>query len=126
MIKKIAVTTNKAPAALGPYSLAIQSDELVFTSGQLGINAADKKLPADIAAQTRQALENISHLLEESGCSINHVLKTTIFLTDLNDFDQVNEVYGTFFQEPYPARSTFQVAALPAGAKVEIEAIARK
>lgn len=126
MIKKTAISTTNAPSALGPYSQAIQSDEMIFASGQLGINPANKELPESVEEQAKQSLQNISKILEAANCDINHVLKTTVYMTDIKDFAAVNEIYGEFFAQPYPARSAIQVAALPAGAKIEIEVIAKK
>ena len=118
---KKAITTPKAKA-IGPYSAAVESGDLVFVSGQIPLDSATGKLvPGDIAAQTRQALENVKTILQAAGLTFADVVKTTIFLTSMGDFAAVNEVYKTFVSEPYPARSTIAVAALPMGAKVEIE-----
>jgi 2-iminobutanoate/2-iminopropanoate deaminase len=124
MIKKTAISTESAPAAIGPYSQAIQSENFIFTSGQLGMDTA-KNFPETAAEQAVQSLQNARAILASANCEMDKVVKTTIFLTDMADFPQVNEVYSKFFNEPYPARSTIQVAALPMGAKVEIEIIAR-
>jgi len=122
--KKI-ITTDKAPKALGPYSAGVSTGSLVFTAGQVGIDPASGKLvEGGIQAQTRQALTNIKAVLEAAGCGLDKVIKTTVFLQDISEFGQMNEVYGSFFTENFPARSAFQVAALPAGAAVEIEAVA--
>jgi 2-iminobutanoate/2-iminopropanoate deaminase len=122
--KKI-ITTDKAPKALGPYSAGVSTGSLVFTAGQVGIDPASGKLvEGGIQAQTRQALTNIKAVLEAAGCGLDKVIKTTVFLQDISEFRQMNEVYGSFFTENFPARSAFQVAALPAGAAVEIEAVA--
>jgi 2-iminobutanoate/2-iminopropanoate deaminase len=121
---KKAITTPKGKA-IGPYSLAIESDGLVFVSGQIALNAATGKLvEGDVGAQARQALENARAILNAAGLTFAHVVKTTIFLTDMADFAAVNEVYRSYMVEPYPARSTIAVAALPMAAKVEIEMIA--
>jgi 2-iminobutanoate/2-iminopropanoate deaminase len=121
---KKAITTPKGKA-IGPYSLAIESDGLVFVSGQIALNAATGKLvEGDVGAQARQALENARAILNAAGLTLAHVVKTTIFLTDMADFAAVNEVYRSYMVEPYPARSTIAVAALPMAAKVEIEMIA--
>jgi 2-iminobutanoate/2-iminopropanoate deaminase len=118
---KRAITTPKAKA-IGPYSAAIDAGDFVFVSGQIPLDAASGKLvEGDIAAQTRQSLENLKTILEAAGLSFADVVKTTIFLTSMGDFAAVNEVYKTYMAEPYPARSTIAVAALPMGAKVEIE-----
>ena len=122
--KKI-VVAEKAPKAIGPYSAGVSTGCLVFTAGQLGIDPATGKLvEGGIQAQTRQALSNLTAVLEAAGSSLDQVLKTTVFLRDINEFGQMNEIYGTFFTKAYPARSAFQVAALPLGASVEIEAVA--
>jgi 2-iminobutanoate/2-iminopropanoate deaminase len=125
MAKK-AVTTPKAKA-IGPYSAAIESGELVFVSGQIPLDpVAGKLVEGDIAAQTRQSLENLKTILAAAGLTFAHVVKTTIFLTSMHDFAAVNDVYKSYLGEPYPARSTIAVAALPMGAKVEIEMIAAR
>jgi 2-iminobutanoate/2-iminopropanoate deaminase len=112
---------------IGPYSPAIACGDLVFVSGQTPLEAATGKLVAgDIAAQARQCLQNLQGILEAAGLSFAHVVKTNIFLTDMGDFAAVNEVYKSYFGEPYPARSTIAVAALPMGAVVEIEMIASR
>jgi 2-iminobutanoate/2-iminopropanoate deaminase len=121
---KTAITTPKAKA-IGPYSAAIESGDLVFVSGQIPLDSTTGKLVAgDIAAQTRQSLENLKAILEAAGLTFADVVKTTIFLTSMGDFAAVNEVYKSYVAEPYPARSTVAVAALPMGAKVEIEMVA--
>ena len=115
------------PKAVGPYSSAIQVDNLLFTAGQLGIDPATNQFAGETTQeQTRQALTNISIILETAGFSFDDVVKTTVYLADINEFQQMNEIYAGFFAAPYPARSAFQVAALPRGGKVEIEAIAVK
>ena len=123
---KRAITTPKAKA-IGPYSMAIEAGDLVFLSGQIPLDAATGKLvEGDISAQAKQSLENLKTILEAAGLGFGHVVKTTIFLTSMADFAAVNEVYKAYVSEPYPARSTFAVAALPMGAKVEIEMIASR
>jgi 2-iminobutanoate/2-iminopropanoate deaminase len=123
---KKAITTPKGKA-IGPYSLAIDSGDLVFLSGQIGLDAATGKLvEGEVSAQARQALENLKAVLEAAGLTFGHVMKTVIFLTDMGDFAAVNEVYKGYVAEPYPARSTIAVAALPLAAKVEIEMIASR
>jgi len=125
MAKK-AITTPKAKT-IGPYSAAIESGEIVFISGQIPLDPlAGKLVEGDIAAQTRQSLENLKTILGAAGLTFAHVVKTTIFLTSMGDFAAVNDVYKTYMAEPYPARSTIAVAALPMGAKVEIEMIAAR
>jgi 2-iminobutanoate/2-iminopropanoate deaminase len=123
---KKAITSPKAKA-IGPYSAAVESGDLVFVSGQIPLDSGTGKLvEGDIAAQARQSLENLKTILTAAGLSFAHVVKTTIFLTSMGDFAAVNEVYKSFVGEPYPARSTIAVAALPMGAKVEIEMIASR
>jgi 2-iminobutanoate/2-iminopropanoate deaminase len=123
---KKAIHTDKAPKALGPYSQAIDGGDAVFLSGQIGIDPASGKFVEGVEAQARQALKNIGNVLAEAGLSLENVVKTTIFLTDIGDFAAVNAVYASFFAEPYPARSCLQVMALPGGALVEIEVLARR
>lgn len=119
------VSTSNAPAAVGPYSQAIQISPLVYTAGQLGMDPETKTLvEGGIQAQTRQALKNLKAVLEAAGSSLEQVVKTTVFLQDMNDFRAMNEVYAEFFQTDPPARSAVEVAALPLGGMVEIEAIA--
>ncbi len=121
------IATAGAPAAIGPYSQAVQAGNTVYVSGQLPIDPATGAFAgADIAAQTQQSLANIRAILEEAGMTMANVVKTTVLLADINEFATMNAVYAQFFTEPYPARAAFQVAALPKGAKVEIEAIAVK
>lgn len=121
-----AVSTADAPAAIGPYSQAIAIDGLVFCSGQLGLDPATGNLVEGVEAQADRALRNLVAVLDASGLTFADVVKTTIFLADMGDFGVVNAVYGRFMPEPPPARSTVQVAALPKGGLVEIEAIARR
>ena len=123
-MKKI-ISTSDAPAAIGPYSQAIRSGDLLFCSGQIPLDPKSGQMVSDdITAQTRRVLENISGLLKGEGLSMSDVVKTTIFLTDLGNFQIVNEIYGSYFNNQPPARSTVQVSALPKGAKIEIEVIA--
>lgn len=118
--------TGNAPAAIGPYSQAVSADGLVFVSGQLPINPETGEFPSDdVSEQTYQSLNNIREILKEAGYGMENVLKTTVFLQDMNDFAAMNAVYETFFTDPYPARAAFQVAKLPKGAKVEIEVVAK-
>lgn len=122
-----AISTQKAPAAIGPYSQAIQVGNLVFTSGQIPIDPATGVFPeGGIKEQTRQSLSNVKAILEEVGLTMSNVLKTTVFMADMNDFAAMNSVYAEFFAEPYPARSAVAVKTLPKGALVEIEVIAEK
>ncbi|GAA8050610.1 RidA family protein [Helicobacter pylori] len=124
---KEVIHSTLAPKAIGPYSQAIATNDLVFVSGQLGIDASTGEFKgADIHAQTTQSMENIKAILKEANLGMDSVVKTTILLKSLDDFAVVNEIYGSYFTEPYPARATFQVAKLPKDALVEIEAIAIK
>ena len=123
-MKRTIVSTERAPAAVGPYSQAIRAGDLVFTAGQIGIDPATGQLRSGIAAQTRQALSNLEAVLEAADSSLADVVKTTIFLTDMADFGVVNGIYKEALGKALPARSTVQVAALPLGALVEIEAVA--
>ena len=120
------IETDKAPGAVGPYSQAIAVGDLVFVSGSLGIDPATKAMSGDVREQAVQALTNLRGILEAAGSGTSKVVKATVFLTDINDFAAVNEVYATFFSKPFPARSCFAVAALPLGAKVEIEVVAAR
>ena len=120
------ISTNNAPKAIGPYSQAIDTGSMLFISGQIPVNPKTGEMASDISTQATQVLENISAILSEVGLTTKNVVKTTVFLTDLGDFATVNEIYASFFAEPFPARSCVQVAALPKGAKIEIETIAVK
>ncbi len=121
------VTSENAPKAIGPYSVAIQTDGFIFCSGQLGLDPASGELvAAEVEAQTRQALTNLKNALEAAGSGLENVVKTTVFLKDMADFPKMNAVYGEFFSSNPPARSTIAVAGLPKGGLVEIEAIALK
>lgn len=125
MSAKQIIVTDKAPKAIGPYSVANRFGDLVFTAGQLGLDPATMELVhGGIEAETRQAMVNIKHVLEAAGSSLENVLKTTVFLRDMGDFALMNKIYGEFFPESYPARSTVQVAALPKNGAVEIETVA--
>ena len=124
-MKKKIVTTDKAPAALGPYSAAVKAGHYVFTAGQLGIDPSSGNfIDGGIEAQTRQALENLKAILEAAGTKMSKVVKTTVFLLDMNDFGAMNEVYGEFFTKKFPARSAVQVTRLPKDGLVEIESVA--
>ena len=120
------IATTKAPSAIGPYSQGVATGDMVFVSGQLPLDPATGEFPEGIAAQTAQALENMKAILAEKGMTLDNVVKTTVFLADLNDFVPMNEVYGKYFAQPYPARSAIQVAKLPKNAPLEIECIAVK
>ncbi len=122
-----AIHTEKAPAAIGPYSQAIEVNGLVYTSGQIPVDPATGEFAeGGIKEQTRQSLTNVKNILEQAGTDMSKVVKTTVFLNDMNDFASMNEVYAQFFQQPYPARSAVAVEKLPKGALVEIEVVAAK
>ena len=123
---KQSINANNAPAAVGPYVHAVAAGELIFTSGQLGLIPESGQLPEGVEAQTHQALKNLSAVLEAAGSDFDHVVKTTVFLDDINDFGTVNAVYAEYFKTEVPARSCVEVAKLPKGGLVEIEAIAVK
>jgi 2-iminobutanoate/2-iminopropanoate deaminase len=123
-MKKI-ISTSEAPAAVGPYSQAVRVGSTVYCAGQIPLDPKSGQIVSkDISEQTRRVLDNISAILKAEGLSFENIVKTTIFLTDLADFQTVNEIYGSYFKQTPPARSTVQVAALPKGARIEIEAIA--
>jgi len=130
MPPKEAISTTKAPSAIGPYSQGIKAGNMVFTSGQLPIDPETKKVPEEVKDQAQVALSNVANVLEAAGTSLRDVVKVTVFLLNIKDFGEVNEVYKEFFDDdealPYPARSAIQVAALPGpvGCKLEIEAVA--
>ena len=122
---KDVIRTNRAPKAIGPYSAGIKTDHFIFTAGQLGIiPESGNIIEGGIESETRQALHNIKHILEEAGSSMDWVVKTTVFMRDMAEFSAMNAVYAEFFTENPPARSTVQVAALPKNGSVEIEAVA--
>ena len=123
---KEAVTTPAAPAAIGPYSQAVTFGQLVVTSGQIPLRPDGTLLEGDVAAQARQVLENLKAVLEAAGSGLERVVKTTVFLKDMDDFAAMNAVYAEYFSQPYPARSTVQVARLPRDVRVEIEALAER
>lgn len=123
-MKKV-ISTTKAPGAIGPYSQGISTGNMIFVSGQIPLNPETGKFPETIEEMTRQSLTNIKNILEEAGSSMNKVVKTTVFLKDMNDFAAMNAVYATFFEEgSYPARSAVEVSRLPKDVKIEIEVIA--
>ena len=122
---KRAIASPNAPKAIGPYSAALRAGQLLFVSGQVPIDPdTGMMVDGDIGTQTRRALQNIGALIESAGLSLQHVVRTTVFLADMNDFAAMNDTYRTFFAEPYPARSTVQAARLPRDARIEIDAIA--
>ncbi len=124
-MKKV-IYSEKAPAAIGPYSQAIETNGMVFVSGQLPIDAATGNMPEGVEAQTRQSLENMKCILEAAGLTMNHIVKTTVFLADMSLFAGMNGVYATFFDGDFPARCAFAVKSLPKDALVEIECIAAR
>ncbi|MEK4508627.1 RidA family protein [Paenibacillus anaericanus] len=125
-MSKNVISTDAAPGAIGPYSQGMQIGELVFTSGQLGLIPESGQFAEGVEAQTAQSLNNVKAILEAAGSGLDKVVKTTVYLKDMNDFAKVNAVYGTFFAQPYPARSAVEVARLPKDGLVEIEVIALK
>src|SRR6056297_2071425 len=120
------IKTDKAPAAIGPYSQAVEINNTLYISGQLPINAETQEMPDKISDQAEVVMKNIGIILEEAGYNYQQVIKSTIFLADINNFQEMNEIYGKYYKENPPARSAFQVANLPKGAKIEIETIAAK
>ena len=122
-MKKV-ISTEKAPAAIGPYSQAIEVNGMVYTSGVIPVIPETGDIPEGSAAQAKQALENLSNLLEAAGSSLSKVVKTTVFIKEMDDFGAINEVYQTFFEGDYPARSCVEVARLPKDVMIEIEAVA--
>ena len=125
MGKKI-IATDKAPAAIGPYSQAIEAGGFVFASGQIPVDPATGNIPDGIEAQAKQALTNVKNLMEASGLSMDNIVKTSVFIKDMNDFAKVNEVYATFFESDFPARSCVEVARLPKDVLIEVEVIAKR
>jgi len=124
IIRKV-ISTTKAPAAIGPYSQAVQVNHMLHISGQLGLNPETMNFPSDgVKDQTKQALSNMGNILQAAGSSFKNVVETTILLADMNDYKDVNDIYATYFTAPYPARAAFQCANLPKFAKVEIKAMA--
>ncbi len=120
-----ALHTEKAPAALGPYSQAIKANNTVYLSGQVGINPSTGKMNNEnLETEAHQVMKNIGEVLNAAGLGYKHIVKTSIFLTDMSRFSEINVIYGSYFSKPYPARETVQVSALPAGAQVEISVIA--
>ena len=123
-LQKEIISTNNAPAAIGPYSQGIKIGDMIFTSGQIPVNPSTGEIVTEIKAATKQSLENVKAILEQAGSSLEKVVKVVVFIKDMNDFADVNEVYGQYFKENPPARSCVEVARLPRDVKVEIEAIA--
>lgn len=123
-MKRKVILTESAPGAIGPYSQAIKKGNFIFVSGQLPVNPQTGEIPKNIIEQTKQSLSNVKEILKATGASLEDVVKTTVFLKDLSHFTEVNEVYGEFFTDNYPARSCVEVSRLPKDASVEIEVIA--
>ena len=124
-MSKVAISSPHAPKPLGPYSAALRTGDLLFVSGQIPVDPSTGELvDSDVSVQTRCVLENVGALLKAAGLTFDAVVRTTVFLADMNDFAGMNEVYRTYFSDPYPARSTIQAARLPRGARIEIDAIA--
>jgi 2-iminobutanoate/2-iminopropanoate deaminase len=124
---KKTIATDKGPKAIGPYSQAVDTGSLVFVSGQIPLDPATQQaVTGDIRVQTARVLDNVKAILEAAGLTMDHVVKCGVFLTDLADFPAMNEVYASYFKQPFPARATVQVAALPKGMKVEIDAVASR
>lgn len=121
---KRVIATDKAPAAIGPYSQAIEVNGMVYTSGIIPVNPVTGEIPEGSVAQAEQAFSNMRNLLEEAGSDMSNVVKTTVFIKEMNDFSAINEVYAKYFSEPYPSRSCVEVARLPKDVMLEIEAIA--
>lgn len=124
-MKKI-IQTDKAPAAIGPYSQAVEANNTLYISGQLPLDPSTMEMPGSLEEQAEQVMKNTGAILREAGYDFQDVVKSTIFLADINDFQKMNEVYGKYYQQDPPARSAYQVANLPKGAKIEIETIAAK
>ena len=120
------ISTDKAPAAIGPYSQAIEVNGMVFTSGVIPVDPQTGVIPATIEEQANQAFSNIKNLIEASGATIDKVIKTTVFIKEMNDFGKINEIYATYFKEPFPARSCVEVARLPKDVMLEVEAVVAK
>ena len=118
--------TNNAPAAIGPYSQAIEVNGMVFTSGVIPVDPQTGVIPATIEEQANQAFSNLKNLIEASGATIDKVIKTTVFIKEMNDFGKINEIYATYFKEPFPARSCVEVARLPKDVMLEVEAVVAK
>lgn len=124
-MKKV-ISTENAPAAIGPYSQAIEVNGIVYTSGVIPVNPKTGEIPSDIETQAKQAIGNLMNLLNASGCKPSDVIKTTVFIKNMEDFGKINEIYASYFEEPFPARSCVEVARLPKDVFIEIEAIALK
>lgn len=125
-MKKQPVKTNEAPAAIGPYSQAIKIGEVIYSSGQIGLDPATGEMVDGLENQAHQVMKNVKAVLAAADCDMNDIVKTLIFMQNMEDFVTVNEIYASYFEEPYPARSAVEVAKMPKGALVEVEVIAKK
>lgn len=125
-MKKQPVQTNEAPSAIGPYSQAVKTGEMLYTSGQIGLDPATGEMVDGLENQAHRVMKNVKAVLAAADCDMNDVVKTLIFMQNMEDFVTVNEIYASYFEEPYPARSAVEVARMPKGALVEVEVIARK
>ena len=126
IIMQKVISTKRAPGAIGPYSQAIEINNMVFTSGVIPVNPATGEIAEGVEAQAEQAFENLCHLVEDSGSKVENIVKTTVFIKEMNDFGKINEIYKKYFKEPFPARSCVEVARLPKDVLLEVEAIAWK
>ena len=120
------ISTDKAPSAIGPYSQAIEINQMVYTSGAIPVNPVTGEIPEGVEAQANLAFSNLCALVEEAGSRVENIVKTTVFIKDMNDFGKINEIYKTYFKEPFPTRSCVEVARLPKDVLLEVEAIAWK
>ncbi|MCR6112430.1 RidA family protein [Bacillus sp. A301a_S52] len=125
-MSKQPIQTTEAPSAIGPYSQAVQLGDMIYASGQIGLDPATGELVDGLEKQTHRVMQNVTAVLKAAGCEINDVVKTLIFMQNMEDFTTVNEIYASYFEEPYPARSAVEVARMPKGALVEVEVIAKK
>ena len=123
---QIVISTDKAPSAIGPYSQAIEINHMVYTSGAIPVNPVTGEIPEGVEAQANQAFSNLCALVEEAGSKVENIVKTTVFIKEMNDFGKINEIYKIYFKEPFPARSCVEVARLPKDVLLEVEAIAWK
>jgi 2-iminobutanoate/2-iminopropanoate deaminase len=126
IMSKQPIQTTEAPSAIGPYSQAVQLGDMIYASGQIGLDPETGELVDGLENQTHRVMQNVAAVLKAAGCEINDVVKTLIFMQNMEDFTTVNEIYASYFEEPYPARSAVEVARMPKGALVEVEVIAKK
>ncbi|WP_280771088.1 RidA family protein [Salipaludibacillus daqingensis] len=125
-MKKQPIQTNEAPSAIGPYSQAVKTGDIVYTSGQIGLDPSSGEMVDGLESQAHQVMKNVKAVLAAADCDMNDVIKSMIFMQNMEDFVTVNEIYASYFEEPYPARSAVEVAKMPKGALVEVEVIAKK